>query len=68
MKRRIELILELAQDNPDMIGMVALRRLLKGLLQAYGIRCVSLQEQTTNGSNVQGREDADDLFSGGASA
>ena len=43
-KRRIALLLELPADNPDMLGMIALRRLLKGLLRAYGLRCLSIKE------------------------
>ncbi len=42
--RRIALLLELPADSPDMIGMIALRRLLKGLLRAYGIRCLSIRD------------------------
>ena len=45
-KRRIALLLELPADSPDMIGMIALRRLLKGLLRVYGLRCIDIQEQT----------------------
>ena len=43
-KRRIALLLELPADNPDMLGMVALRRLLKALLRAYGLRCIDIKE------------------------
>ena len=45
-RRRIALLLELPCDNPDMIGMIALRRLLKALLRVYGLRCIDIQEQT----------------------
>ena len=45
-RRRIAILLELPHDNPDMIGMVALRRLLKALLRVYGLRCIDIQEQT----------------------
>ena len=44
MKRRIAILLELPHDSLDMIGMIALRRLLKGLLRAYGLRCLSIKE------------------------
>lgn len=40
-KRRIALLLELPADSPDML---ALRRLLKGLLRVYGLRCLSIKE------------------------
>lgn len=43
-KRRIALLLELPADNPDMLGMVALRRLLKTLLRVYGLRCMSIKD------------------------
>ena len=43
-KRRIALLLELPADSPDSLGMIALRRLLKALLRAYGLRCLSIKE------------------------
>ena len=42
-KRRIALLLELP-DNPDAWPMIALRRCLKALLRAYGLRCLSIKE------------------------
>ena len=44
-RRRIAILLELPADNPDMLGMIALRRLLKALLRAYGLRCIDIKEQ-----------------------
>ena len=44
MKRRIAILLELPHDSLDMIGMIALRRLLKGLLRAYGLKCLSIKD------------------------
>ena len=43
-KRRIALLPELPADSPDSLGMIALRRLLKALLRAYGLRCLSIKE------------------------
>ncbi len=44
-KRRIALLLELPADSPDALGMIALRRFLKALLRAYGLRCIDISEQ-----------------------
>ena len=44
-KRRIALLLELPADSPDSLGMIALRRLLKGLAVAVGVQVVSITEQ-----------------------
>ncbi|MFY8202423.1 MAG: hypothetical protein ACOVLE_17240, partial [Pirellula staleyi] len=46
-KRRIALLLELPADNPHLVGMVALRRLLKGLLRSYGLKCIDIKESDT---------------------
>lgn len=43
-RRRIAILLELPADNPEAVGMIALRRLLKGLLRAYGLRCLSIKD------------------------
>jgi len=51
-KRRIALLLELPADSPDSLGMIALRRLLKGLLRAYGLRCIDIQEQPVEREHV----------------
>jgi len=51
-KRRIALLLELPADNPDAIGMIALRRLLKALLRSYGLRCIDVKEQPVERDEV----------------
>ena len=43
-KRRIALLLELPDDTAHLLGMIALRRLLKALLRGYGLRCLSIKE------------------------
>ena len=55
-KRRIALLLELPADSPDSLGMIALRRLLKGLLRAYGLRCIDISEQPVEQSEVPKRD------------
>ena len=42
-KRRIALLLELPDDSEG-LGMIALRRFLKGLVRSFGIKCVSIKE------------------------
>lgn len=43
-KRRIAILLELPEDTPHLLGTIALRRLLKGLLRSYGLKCLSIKE------------------------
>jgi len=42
-KRTIKITLALPDDS-DGLGMIALRRFLKGLLRAYGLRCTHIEE------------------------
>jgi len=61
-ERRITIELELPADSPGTIGMVALRRLLKGLLQAYGIRCITIIDANNADTTHSASEQADAPF------
>lgn len=59
-KRRITVELELPAENPDMIGLVALRRVLAGMLLAYRIRCIDIIDANNaeTAYNAVGQTDA----------
>ncbi len=61
-KRRITVELELPADNPDMIGLVAIRRVLAGLLQAYRIRCIDIIDANNAETTHNATEQADALL------
>ena len=42
-RRRIALLIELPDDTAHLLGMIALRRLLKCLLRSYGLKCLSIK-------------------------
>lgn len=58
-RKRIAILLELPDDSSG-LGMLALRRFLKGLLRSYGMRCLSIrppEDTVTFGGNVDSKED-----------
>lgn len=58
-RKRIAILLELPDDSSG-LGMLALRRFLKGLIRTYGMRCLSIrppEDTVTFGGNVDGKED-----------
>lgn len=55
-KRKIALLLELPDDTAG-LGIIALRRFLKGLVRSFGIRCLSIKEPSETkafGENTEG--------------
>jgi hypothetical protein len=44
-RKRIALLLELPSDRPRDEGLCLLRKLLKGLIRGYGLRCIDIREQ-----------------------
>jgi hypothetical protein len=43
-RKRIALLLELPANRPRDEGLCLLRKLLKGLIRGYGLRCVDIRE------------------------
>lgn len=57
--KRIALLIELPDDSNG-LGMIALRRFLKGLIRSYGMKCLSIrppEDTVTFGATPEGKED-----------
>ncbi|MEQ1828944.1 MAG: hypothetical protein ABL921_23480 [Pirellula sp.] len=58
-RKRIAILLELPDDSSG-LGMLALRRFLKGLIRYYGMRCLSIrppEDTVTFGGNLDGKDE-----------